>query len=62
MSIKKTRPKKNNQVSNPTVRMVVDRGPASLGVPKPVRSGDSSKSKQWTSSDGQQISFAVEEE
>jgi len=46
MSIKKTRPKRPNQASNPTVRMGEMRGPGGLSVPKPVRSGDSSKSKQ----------------
>jgi len=45
MSIKKTRPKTNNQASNPTVRMGEMRGPASLGGAKPVRSGEGSKSR-----------------
>ena len=49
MSIKKTRPKKTAQPSNLTVRMTSDRGPASLGIPKPVRLGESSKSQQKTS-------------
>jgi len=45
MSIKKTRPRTTVQPSNPTVRMSSDRGPASLGGAKPVRSGEGSKSK-----------------
>ena len=46
MSIKKTRPKKTAQPSNQTVRMAEMRGLASLGIPKPVRLGDSSTIKR----------------